>query len=100
MSDVQRVLDAVDRGDVRTAVLGSGGPLLPGSESPEVCEWRTYVEVALTTAVLASNDVEAVLAHADTAPHDSRVQQHLVDVLPAHDPRIAGASARLARSLS
>ena len=100
VSDVQRVLDAVDRGDVRTAVLGSGGPLLPGSESPEVCEWRTYVEVALTTAVLASNDVEAVLAHADAVPYDSRVQQHLVDVLPAHDPRSAGASARLARSLS
>jgi len=56
--------------------------------------------VALTTAVLASNDVEAVLAHADAVPYDSRVQQHLVDVLPAHDPRSAGASARLARSLS
>ena len=99
-SDIQQVLAALDRGDVRGAVEGSGGPLLPGSESPDVCEWRDYVDVALTSAVLGCDDVEVVLRHADAQPYDSRVQRHLVDVLPAVDPRLAGARARLQRALS
>lgn len=100
VSDVRRVLEALDRGDVAAAVRTAGGPLLPGSQSPDVAEWREYVEVALTAAVLGCDDVELVLARADARPYDSRLQQHLVDVLPAGDPRTAGARARLARALA
>ena len=99
-TDVQRLLDALDRGDVAGAVHGCGGVLLPGSQSPDVVEWRNYVDVALTTAVLGCADIDVVLAHADTQPYDSRVQQHLVDLLPPADPRLAAARARLARALA
>lgn len=97
-SDVHRALRALDSGDVATAVRAYGGPLLAESESPDLAEWREYVEVALTTAVLTCRDVEVVLAHADRHPYDLQVQQHLVDVLPAGDPRRAGAQARVHRA--
>lgn len=97
-SDVQRVLRAIDAGDVAAAVRAYGGPLLPGSESPDLAEWREYVEVALTAAVLTCRDVDVVLAHADRHPYDLQVQQHLVDVLPPADARRAGALARLHRA--
>lgn len=99
-TDVQRLFDALDRGDVAGAVHGCGGVLLPGSQSPDVVEWRNYVDVALTTAVLGCADIDVVLAHADTRPYDSRVQQHLVDLLPPGDPRLAAAGAKLARALA
>lgn len=98
-SDVHRALRALDTGDVAAAVRAYGGPLLAGSESPDLTEWREYVEVALTTAVLGCRDVDVVLAHADRHPYDLQVQQHLVDVLPTGDPRLAGARARLHRAL-
>jgi hypothetical protein len=99
-SDLQRTLRAVDRGDVITAARGATGPLLPGSESPDLEEWRAYVEVALRTAALRSRDVDAVLAVADAEPYDAELQQHLVDVLPPGDPRHASARARLQRALA
>jgi len=98
-SDLSRVLASLDAGNVNGAVRRCAGVLLPGSESPDLCEWRTYVEVALTTAVLGCRDVDVVLSHADAHPYDSRLQQHLVDVLPAGDPPLASARARLARAL-
>lgn len=97
-SDVHRALRALDTGDIAAAVRAYGGPLLAGSESPDLTEWREYVEVALTTAVLTCQDVDVVLAHADRHPYDLQVQQHLVDVLPVGDPRLAGARARLHRA--
>ena len=99
-SDLQRMLRALDRGDVRTAVVGSGGPLLPGSESPDVAEWREYVEVALRGAVLGWGEVDVVLAHADYHPYDEQLQQHLVEVLPPGDPRLPAAQARVHRAAS
>ena len=97
-SDLQRVLRALDRGDVRTAVTGSGGPLLPDSESPDIGEWREYVEVALRSAVLGCTEVDVVLAHADDHPYDEQVQQHLVEVLAPGDPRRPAAQARVHRA--
>jgi len=97
-SDVQRVLDSLDRGDVATAVASYGGSLLAASEAPGVTEWRDYVDVALRNAVLASTDATSVLAFADRHPYDQQVQQHLVSVLAPNDPRRALALARVARA--
>jgi hypothetical protein len=97
-TDVHRVLDALGRGDVDAAVAYYGGLLLPASESPGVAEWREYVDVALRDAVLGSRDVAPVLAFADRHPYDSQLQEHLVDVLPAEDPRRSLARARVARA--
>lgn len=97
-SDVQRVLDSLERGDVATAVASYGGSLLATSESPGVAEWRDYVDVALRNAVLASRDPASVLAFADRHPYDEQVQSHLVSVLAPTDPRRPLALARLARA--
>ena len=97
-SDLQRTLRALDRGEVPTAAAAATGALLPGSQSPDVEEWRRYVEVALRSAVLTSDDVEAAMALADAQPYDQELQQHLVDVLPPGDPRLAAARARIHRA--
>jgi hypothetical protein len=97
-SDVQRVLDSLERGDVASAVASYGGSLLAMSESPGVAEWRDYVDVALRNAVLASRDAASVLAFADRHPYDAQVQQHLVSVLAPSDPRRPLALARVARA--
>lgn len=97
-SDVRRVLDSLERGDLATAVASYGGSLLSMSESPGVAEWREYVDVALRNAVLASHDAASVLAFADRHPYDAQVQQHLVGVLAPDDPRRALALARVARA--
>lgn len=99
-SDLQRALRALDTGDLATATAVSSGPLLPGTESPELLEWRDYVAVALRTAALASRDVEAVLLLADAEPYDVELQEHLVAVLPGDDARRAVAQARLQRALA
>lgn len=97
-SDLQRALLALDRGDVPGAVQVASGPLLPGSQSPDVEEWRRYVDVALRSAVLGSPDVPAVMALADSQPYDEQLQQHLLDVLAPDDPRRAAARARVERA--
>jgi hypothetical protein len=97
-SDLQRALRALDRGEVATAVAAARGPLLPGSESPAVSEWREYLAVALRSAVLRSVDADTVRMHADRDPYDAELQQHLVDVLPVGDPRAAAALARVHRA--
>lgn len=97
-SDLQRTLRALDRGDLSAALAAGSGPLLPGSVSPDVEEWRQYVEVALRGAALASDDVHAVMALADSQPYDEELQQHLVNILPADDPRVAAATARVQRA--
>lgn len=99
-SDLQRTLRALDSGDVAKAVATARGPLLPTSEAPDVEEWRTYVEVALRTGVLGCEDIDPALALADAQPYDVELQQHLVNVLPDDDPRLASARARLSRALA
>ncbi len=99
-SDLQRTLRALDTGDVPTAIAAVCGPLLPESTSPDLEEWRRYLEVALRSAVLGSDDVTSAMTLADIQPYDEQVQQHLVDVLPAGDLRRPAARARLDRARS
>jgi len=99
-SDLQRALRALDRGDVPAAVSAASSPLLPDSESPDIEEWRRYLEVALRAAVLTSDDVGCTLTLADAQPYDQELQQHLVEVLPDGDPRLASARARLQRAVA
>jgi hypothetical protein len=97
-TDVHQVLGALERGDLSAAVASYGGPLLVSSDSPGVAEWREYVDVALRSAVLLSDDVPAVLNFADRHPYDEQLQQHLLGVLPAGDPRRPLALARVDRA--
>ena len=97
-SDVQRLLTALDEGDTATAVRLASAPLLPASHSPGLEQWRRYVEVALHSAVLRTTEVSWATKLADLHPQDEQLQQHLLDVLPAGDPRQAQARARLDRA--
>ena len=97
-SDLDTALAALDAGDLAGAVSAAAGELLPGSESPEIAEWRRYLEVALRDAVLGAREVAATLALADANPYDEQLQEHLVAVLPVGDPRAASARARLERA--
>lgn len=97
-SDLQRALRALDAGDVRAAV--PPGQLLPESTSPDIEEWRRYLEVAQRSAVLGSDDIEAALVLADAQPYDVELQQHLVDLLPSTDTRRSSAQARVHRALA
>lgn len=99
-SDLHRAMQGLDHGEFGAAVRAAPGPLLPGSESPELAEWRTYLTVALRTAALASRDVDAVLMLADAEPYDAELQEHLVRILPVGDPRLAAARARVQRALA
>ena len=97
-SDVQRLLTALDEGNTGTAVHLGGAALLPASRSPGLEQWRRYVEVALRSAVLRSTEVSWAARLADLHPEDEQLQQHLLAVLPADDPRRAQAGARLDRA--
>ena len=97
-SDLQRALRDLDAGNVAAAVAAARGPLLPGSTSPDVTEWRDYLMVALRGAVLRCADVETVRALADEQPYDLALQEHLLRVLPAQDARLAAAQARVHRA--
>ena len=97
-SDLRRVLLGLDRGELGAAVAAAAEPLLPGSTSPDIEEWRRYVEVAVRSAVLASRDPDVVTVLAQAQPYDQELQQHLLEVLPAGDPRRSAARARLDRA--
>ena len=94
--DVTTVLRAVRAGDVRAAAAAYSGSLLPWSDSPTLQEWRHHVDVAVRTAVLSSDDVEAAMALTESAPGDDGVLQHAWLLLPAGDPRRAIVAGRLA----
>ncbi|MGN2637459.1 GAF domain-containing protein [Nocardia takedensis] len=93
--------DAVDlaaalaAGDTATAVALYRGPLLPGSDTPGIVEWRDFLEVGVRTAVLSATDPEFALRYGEYAPEDLAVHEHALRLLPAHDARRAVATARL-----
>jgi hypothetical protein len=52
-SDIGEVFDALDMGDVETALAGYHGPLLPQSVSPSIARLRTQLSASVRGAVLA-----------------------------------------------
>ncbi len=100
-TDVDRVLDLLRAGQVTRAVRAYGGDLLPGTNSPALCELADYVAVAVREALLADPDPEAVLRYADLAPYDTEVVERALDTLgerhhPAK-PLLRGKLAAAAR---
>ena len=72
-TDVDVVLAAVRRGDVRGALAAYGGDLLPGTNSPALAELGEYVAVAVREALLADPEPEAVVRYSELAPYDAEV---------------------------
>ncbi len=75
------------------------GPLLPGSQTPGIVEWRDHLEVAVRTAVLSDEDPDNALRYGERAPDDIEIHEHALRLLPPNDGRRAVAAARLHTAL-
>ncbi|MBP2191267.1 sigma-54-dependent transcriptional regulator family protein [Nocardia goodfellowii] len=93
--DAVDLLAAIQSGDTSAAVWLYRGPLLPGSDTPGVLEWRNYLDVGVRTAVLASDRPEHAVAFGERAPDDVEIHEHALRLLPPDDVRRAVVSARL-----
>lgn len=93
--DAVDLLAAVAAGDTTSAVWLYRGPLLPGSDTPGVLEWRAYLDVGVRTAVLSSDRAEHAVAFGERAPGDIEVHEHALRLLPPGDVRRASVAARL-----
>ncbi|GGM60441.1 transcriptional regulator [Thermopolyspora flexuosa] len=98
--DARNVLAALDAGDTAAAVEAYTGPLLPESDVPGIVEWRTYLEVAVREAVLASSDPGLALRYGTAHPYDVAVHEHAHRLLPPDDGRRGIAAARIRAALS
>ncbi|MBF6209845.1 transcriptional regulator [Nocardia puris] len=97
--DAVDLLAALEAGDTATAVRLYRGPLLPGSDTPGIVEWRDHLAVAVRTAVLTDPDPDIALRYGERAPDDIAVHEHALHLLPHHDSRRAIATARLHTAL-
>ena len=101
-TDFGAVRRALHSGQIREAVRGCAGPLLPRSDAPAIRELRDELEAGLRHAVLGSDDVE-LLAEFATHPlgrDDLEVHDRLVRLLPPTDRRRPHALSRRARLLA
>lgn len=89
VTDVDRLLEALHTGQLRSAVATYAGPLLPTSEAPAVVQARRDLHQQVRSALLASSHADALLTFAD-AHHgrdDLEIWQHALAVLPEGSPR-------------
>ncbi|WP_328402282.1 transcriptional regulator [Nocardia sp. NBC_00403] len=97
--DAVELLAAIAAGDAPSALWLYRGPLLPGSDTPGVVEWRTYLDVGVRTVVLASDRAEHAVALGERVPDDIEVHEHALRLLSADDVRRAVVTARLHTAL-
>ncbi|WP_019930667.1 hypothetical protein [Nocardia sp. BMG111209] len=92
--DAVELVAALAAGDTATAVRLYRGPLLPGSDTPGIVEWRDHLAVGVRAAVLADPDPSHALRYGERVPDDIAVHEHALQLLPPDDPRRAVAVAR------
>ena len=95
--DAITVRDALQRGDLTTAIAQYTGPVMPSSESPEITDLRIDLSAMIRRAVLSSADPEALVAFAQTADgqDDEGVLRAAIRALPPTSPRRPALLARL-----
>jgi hypothetical protein len=72
-TDIEDVLEALERGDAAGAIASYGGDLLPGTESPALVELGEFVAVSMREALLANPDPAVVIRYSELAPYDAEV---------------------------
>jgi hypothetical protein len=72
-TDIDDVLEALERGDAGAAIACYGGDLMPGTESPALVELGEYVAVAMREALIANPEPAAVIRYSELAPYDTEV---------------------------
>ena len=95
-SDVVVLIDALASGDVPAAVGQYSGTLLPQSESPELSEWRTRIDVAVRDAVLRSGDPDTLYELSGRCPYDAVLHEAALASVGPADPRASILAGRLA----
>jgi transcriptional regulator of acetoin/glycerol metabolism len=80
-TDIDDVLEALQRGDAGAAIACYGGDLLPGTESPALVELGEYVAVAMREALIANPEPTAVVRYSELAPYDTEVVETCLTAL-------------------
>lgn len=98
-TDVVRVREHLASGRLRLAVAAYRGPVLPDSTAPGVVAVRDELHQRVRSALLACDDVDALLSFADTAHgrDDFDIWERALEVLPFGSPRYAQVEAHVAR---
>lgn len=96
-TDLDDVRDHVRAGRLRQAVERYRGPVLPQSTAPAVEQLRDELHMHLRSALIASDDADAILSFADTAHgrDDYEIWQRALEVLPSSSPRVSQVAAHL-----
>ncbi|MFI9504041.1 transcriptional regulator [Nocardia sp. NPDC052566] len=97
--DAVDLVAAISAGDTSSAVWLYKGPLMPGSDTPGILDWRAFLDVGVRSAVLASDRAEHAVQFGERAPGDIEVHEHALRLLPQGDVRRATVSARLHTAL-
>ena len=95
-SDVVDLIGSLDVGDLRAAIGHYTGPLLPLSDSPELSEWRTRIDVAVRDAALRSGDPDVLYDLSARCPYDTVLHEAALASVGPGDPRASVLAGRLA----
>ncbi|MFQ6170865.1 GAF domain-containing protein [Oryzobacter sp. R7] len=100
-SDWRSVAAHIATGRVREALQAYKGPLLPGSEAPEVVELRDVLEAQVRTAVLRSGEGDLMVGWTRSrwGATDLEMWERQAEVLPPTSPLRQVAEAEVARLL-
>ena len=99
VTDAQEVMEALDRGEVETALRRYRGPVLPSSQSPAIADLRADLRARIRRAALAGSDPDLLLAFSTKGDgaDDVEVLQAALRALPPSSPKRLGVAARIER---
>lgn len=97
-TDVVRVREDLAGGHLRRAVASYRGPILPTSTAPAIERLRDELHMHLRSALLNSDNADALLSFADTTHgrEDYEIWQRTLEVLPFTSPRFTQVAAHVA----
>ena len=100
-SDWRSVAALIATGRVREALQAYKGPLLPGSEAPEVVELRDVLEAQVRSAVLRSGEADLMVGWTRSrwGAGDLEMWERQAEVLPTTSPLRQVAESEVARLL-
>lgn len=96
-ADFIEVLELLGRGELQRALNLYRGPLLPDSDSSSIVGLREHIDEAVRTAVLQSEDPDALIHLGNILDDDLEVWEQARSCLPYRDHRHPVVSARITR---
>jgi hypothetical protein len=102
VTDADEVVQLLDRGAHRAALLAASGPVLPGSTAPGVEGLRDDLARRLGESLRTSGSPDVLLQWVATAQgrDDDLARRELLRLLPPRSPRRAGLVAQLVAQLA